>query len=378
MKLVLVSVLIFTVCNIKAQKIKDYVELGQYNLAIESYSNLENPSISDQLFVANAYCSKGMYKLCKDNYNKALKNTKPDEYLTSKFQFAKLLQGQNSLIRADSLYTSLLKIMPEHAEILYQKGKIAKALNKPAYHQFYLDALLYDSKHIKAAHEASRYFMEVDNLKLAKTICEKTLDLVPNTPRLINLMAQIYYRENQWLKSLEYIETLEKLKADLPKFIYQIKANNYLKIKQPRNAVVAFKKAFILDDKDAELCLKIAETYLFLNEYNKARRYLMRYELLRDTSMWEFNYLLGKYYLEKQDYRMAFMQFQKSFDENINHEASQYFRAVAADNFMKDKSKALDYYTNYIETYEDEKNAIYIDVAVRRETELRRELFMKD
>ncbi len=378
MKLVFVSVLLFIIFNIKAQKIKDYVDLGQYNLAIEAYSKLENPSTSDQLLVANAYCSKGMYKLCKDNYNQALKKTKPDEYLTSKFQYARLLQGQNSLIRADSLYTSLLKIMPEHAEILYQKGEIAKALNKPAYHQFFLDALLYDAKHIKAAHEASRYFMEVDNLNLAKSICEKTLDLVPNTPRLINLMAQIYYREKQWQKSLEFIQFLESLKSDLPKFIYQIKGNNYLNLQQHQKAVIAFKTAFVLDNKDAELCLKIAETYLFLNENNKARRYLMRYELLRDTSMWEFNYLLGKYYLEKQDYRMAYMQFEKSYDENINHEASQYFRAVAADNFMEDKSKALDYYTNYIETYEDEKNAIYFDVAVRRETELRRELFMKD
>jgi hypothetical protein len=44
---------------------------------------------------------------------------------------------------------------------------------------------------------------------------------------------------------------------------------------------------------------------------------------------------------------------------------------------MKDKSKALDYYTNYIEFFEDEKTSKYVDLALRRETEIRRELFMK-
>jgi len=378
MKLILFYLIGLAVVKIQAQNIQDYVDLAQYNLAIENYSELEEPSVSEQLSVAKAFCAKGMYKACLDNYQAALIKTAPKEQLISKLQYAKLLQNRKIFKKSDSIYNSLLKVMPEHAEILYQKGKIAEALNKPAYHQFFLDALLYDTKHIKAAHEASRYFMEVDNLKMAKKICSKSLELVPNTPRLVNLMAQIHYRENQWQKSLEYIQVLENLKTELPTFICKIKGNNYVKLNQLEKAIIAFEKAFILDNKDAKLCLKIAETHLLLKHYKKAIRYLMRYELLRDTSMWEFNYLLGKYYLEKQDYRMAFMQFQKSYDENINHEASQYYRAVAADGFMKDKSKALDFYTNYIETYEGEKDAQYLELALRRETEIRRILFMKE
>ena len=94
--------------------------------------------------------------------------------------------------------------------------------------------------------------------------------------------------------------------------------------------------------------------------------------------MWKFNFLMGKYNLKKQKYKIAFYHFQKSYDEIINHEDSQYYRAVAADYAFEDKSKVLDYYTNYIETYEDEEDAKYINTALRRETEIRRELFMKD
>jgi tetratricopeptide (TPR) repeat protein len=150
-----------------------------------------------------------------------------------------------------------------------------------------------------------------------------------------------------------------------------------LKLNQQKKALDAFQKAFQKDNKDYQICLKIEELYLFLNEPVKAGKFLYLYNSMRDTSMWEYNFLMGKMFMQNKKYMMAFYQFQKAYDENINHEASQYYRAVSADNFMKDKSKALDYYTNYIETYEDEKDAKFIEIALRRETEIRRELFMK-
>lgn len=359
------------------QDIKHLVQLGQYAKAIDGFNKIEIPTTENKLSLAKAYCAKGMTSDCLKTYEMALTGSPPDKFLTSKFQYARLLQTQKKFDESDSLYTALLQTLPNHAEILYQKGKIADAQHKIGYHEFYLDALVYDPKHIKAAHEVVRYFMEVDNLVIAKNICFKTLDLVPNTPRLINLTAQIFYREKNWQTGLKYIEKLETLKADLPKFIYKIKGNIYLNLEQPENALKAFKKAFLKDQNDIDLALKIAETYLYLNDHKKAIRYLMIYELKRDTSMWKFNFLMGKYNLKKQKYKIAFYHFQKAYDENNNHEDSQYYRAVAADYAFDDKSKVLDYYTNYIETYEDEKDAKYINTALKRETEIRRELFMK-
>lgn len=371
------TLLLIGFCSI-AQSLTDHYELGEYSKAIEAFENIELPSIEDQLIIAKVYCAKGMTKNCIETYEEALSSSSTDAYLKSKFQYAKILQTQNQYSKADSLYTSLLEEMPEHAEILYQKGEITQNLGQIAYHQFYLDALLYDPKHIKAAHEVSRYFMEVDNLKMAKNICLKTLNLVPQTPRLINLLAQIHYREDDYQTSLNYIKELETLKSDLRKFIYDIKGNIYLKLNQQQKALNAFKIAFAKDNKDYQICLKIAELYIFLEDAKNAEQYLFLYRSMRDTSMWEYNFLMGKMFMQNKKYMMAFYQFQKAYDENINHEASQYYRAVAADNFMKDKSKALDYYTNYIETYEDEENAIYIELALRRETEIQRELFMKE
>ena len=231
------------------QDIEDLVQLGQYAKAIDGFNKLETPTTENKLSLAKAYCAKGIEFIMHKNYQNALKDAEADEFLTSKFQYAKLLQAQKDFDRADSLYSALLKTLPDHAEILYQKGKIANAQNKIGYHEFYLEALLYDPKHIKAAHEVVRYFMEVDNLVIAKNICFKTLELVPNTPRLINLTAQIYYREKDWKTGLKYIEKLETLKADLPKFIYKIKGNIYLNLEQPDNAVKAFKKAFLKDSR---------------------------------------------------------------------------------------------------------------------------------
>ncbi len=378
MKFTLLILMLTFIVKCNAQSLDDYVQLGEYAKAIDGFYEIQNPTTQDELTLAKAYCAKGMTIKCLNTYKKALKNTNTDAFLTSKFKYAKLLKIQNYYKKADSVFTELLRIMPEHAEILYQKGKIADALNKDAFQQFYLDALLHDPKHIKAAHEASRFYMRIDNLKMAKMICLKTLDLVPNTPRLINLLAQISYREEDWQTSLNYIKKLETLKPDLPKFIYDIKGNIYLKLNELEAAVKAFQKAFSKDNEDYKLCIKIAEIYLYLNKPNKSIKYLMLYERMRDTSMWRFNFLMGKFYLQNQEYRSAFYQFQKSYDENINHEPSQYFRAVAADNFMEDKSKALDYYTNYIETYEDVEDAKYLELALRRETEIRRELFMKE
>ncbi|MBS3738812.1 tetratricopeptide repeat protein [Mesohalobacter halotolerans] len=377
MKKICLAILLLSFHGHHAQTLDDYVQLGQYAKAIEGYSKLENPSTTDKLVLAKAYCAKGMYADCKETYQNALKSTKADAFLTSRFQYAKLLKTQKQYKTADSIYTNLLDIMPNHPEILYQKGKIADALKQMAYHQFYLDALSYDPKHIKAAHEATRYFMAVDNLKLAKKISQKTLELVPNTPKLINLRAQIFYREDNWQMAIKYIDKLETLKSDLPKFIYDIKGNSYLKLNEPKKALIAFQNAFIKDNQDLQLCLKLSEIHLYLKEPKKAIPYLLIYEKLRDTSMWRFNFLMGKYHMQNQDYKIAFYQFQKSYDENWHHEDSQYYRALAADYAFEDKSKVLDYYMNYIETYEDEKDAKYLNAALRRETEIRRELFMK-
>lgn len=378
MRFVLTVFLLVIGYNSIAQTLIDYYELGEYSKAIESFKNIDTPSAEDQLILAKVYCAKGMTLDCMDTYQKALSNAESGSLLKSKFQYAKILQTQRKYKEADSLYSNLLKIMPEHAEILYQKGKIADKLGKMAYHQYFLEALLYDPKHIKAAHDASRYFMDVDNLKMAKTICLKSLDLVPQTPRLLNLLAQIHYRQEEWQTSLSYIKALEDLKPDLPKFIYDIKGNIYLKLGQQQEALNAFKIAFQKDSKDYQICLKIAELYIYLDDPLKAGRYLSLYNRMRDTSMWEYNFLSGKMFMQQKKYMTAFYQFEKAYRENSNHEASLYYRAVAADNFMEDKSKALDYYTNYIETFEDEKDTRFIEVALRRETEIRRELFMKE
>ena len=94
--------------------------------------------------------------------------------------------------------------------------------------------------------------------------------------------------------------------------------------------------------------------------------------------MWEYNYQMGKLFMQTEKYPLAFKYFESAHHENIYHEESQYFRAVAADNFMKDKSKVLDYYTNYIETWEDEKEVKYLELALRRAQDIRQELFMKE
>ena len=364
--------------NNHAQNIKDYYEIGEYAKAVAAFSKIDNPTTEDRIVLAKVYAAKGMTLECMQTYNDALIETKKSDFLKSKFQYAKILQTQNKLAKADSIYSALLEIMPEHAEILYQKGKIAKAYEKLAYHQYFLDALLYDQTHIKAAHEASRYFMEVDNLKMAKNICLKTLKKVPNTPRLINLLAQIHYREEDYKTSLAYIQELETLKTDLPKFIYEIKGNNYSKLGLYKDALSAYEQAFKKGNKDYVLALKIAEISIQLDKFDKASKYLMIYRMFKDTSMWEFNYLMARVNMHRKNYRMAFYEFQKAYNENVNHEASLYYRAVAADNFMEDKSKALDYYTNYIETYEDEKGAKFIELALRREAEIRRTLFMQE
>jgi len=378
MKFIFSFSLVFLFLNTEAQSIKEYYDIGEYSKAIETFQSIESPSTDDEIILAKTYAAKGMTLKCLKTYESAFSDTKADKFITSKFQYAKILQTQGRLKKADSIYSRLLEVLPENAEFMYQKGKIAEDFEELGYHQFFLSALLYDPTHIKAAHEASRYFMEVDNLSMAKNICLKTLELVPNTPRLINLMAQIHYRKDDYAKSLAYIKQLEKLKSDLPKFIFEIKGNIYLKQKLYKKAFKAYEMAYSKDNKDYNLCLKLGEIAIIIEDYDKAGRYLFLYERMRDTSMWEFNYLRGQLYLKRKEYRMAFYQFERALKENISHEASRYYRAIAADNFAEDKAFVLDYYTNYIEFFEDEKDAKFVELALRRETEIRRELFMKE
>lgn len=373
----IVFILLCFCFEVHAQSLEDLYQIGQYSQAIEAFKTIAQPSSDDQIILAKSYCAKGMTKDCLDMYKEALADVETEAFLIAKFNYAKLLQSQKRMKEADSLYGSLLSVMPNNAEFLYQRGKVGEAMKIQAYHQYFLNALSVDSTHIKAAHEATEYFIKVENYELAKQIAESTLQIVPNTPRLVNLMAQIYYRQEKWTESLAYISKLQDLKSDLPKFIFEIKGNNFLKLQKPTEALKAFKQAFKLDNKDPQICLKLGELYLTLEQPKKAVTYLHMYRYLRDTSMWEYNYQMGNYFMQTKGYRMAFRYFDNAHDENIHHEASHYYRAVAADNYMEDKSKVLDYYTNYIETWEDEKNVKYKDLAIRRATDIREELFME-
>jgi tetratricopeptide (TPR) repeat protein len=357
---------------------EEFYNVGQYSKAIKAFKTLKELNTEESIVLAKAYCAKGMLKECLRTYQHALADADTKEFIKAKFSYSKLLQSQKKVQAADSLYASMLAVMPDNAEFLFQRGKLAEQMNAPAYHQFYLQALSIDSTHIKAAHDATEYFITVENYKLATQIATKTLQLVPETPRLINLLAQICYRQEKWNESLEYIAQLENLKAELPKFIYEIKGNNYLRLQKPEKAIADFKKALQLDDKDPDICLKLAELYLTTAQPEKATPYLRAYRLLRDTSMWEYNYQMGNYFMQTNAHRMAFRYYDLCHKENLNHEASQYYRAVAADNFMKEKSEVLDYYTNYLETWENDKDAKYKNLATRRATDIRQELFMEE
>lgn len=364
--------------GVYAQSSEDLYQVGQYTKAIEAFKAIEQPTSADKIILAKSFCAKGMTKDCLYMYKEALVEVETEAFLIAKFNYAKLLQSQKRLKEADSLYSILLSVMPDNAEFLYQRGRVGEALKSKAFHQYFLDALSVDSTHIKAAYEATEYFIKVENYELAKQIATKTLQNVPDTPRLVNLLAQVNYRQEKWTESLKYINRLEILKSDLPKFIFEMKGNNYLKLQNPMAAADAFQKAFKLDNKDPQLCLKLGELYLTLEEPKKAMPYLHNYRYLRDTSMWEYNYQMGNYFMQTKGYQMAFRYYDLCHKENVHHEASQYYRAVAADNFMKDKSKVLDYYTNYLETWESEKDTQYKNLATRRATDIRKELFMEE
>ena len=373
----IIVLLLFSV-GLNAQTLEDYYNTGEYSKAIDVFKTIDQPTIEDQIVLAKSYCAKGMNSNCVGTYQAALQNAEPGKYVVAKFNYAKLLKNQKAYKPSDSIYKELLVEMPDNAEFHYQRGKIAEVLDQEAYHQHFLKALTYDPTHIKSAQEASIYFLKVDNFKKATEIATKALQNVPNTPGLIGVLAQISYKQENWSESLGYILQLEQLKEDLPVFIYKLKGNNYLKLNKFNDAANAYKVAFAMDNKDPEICLKLGEIYLLEKQPEKARRYLSFYNLLRDTSMWEYNYQMGQYFMQKKSPQMAFRYFELTHQENVNHEAAQYYRAVAADNFMEDKSKALDYYTNYIQTWQVEKDAKYIELALRRAQDIREELFMED
>jgi len=371
-------VLLLLCLGINAQTLEEYYNTGEYSKAISVFDSKAEPATEDLILLAKSYCAKGMNSKCEDTYRKALQDVESGKYIVAKFNYAKLLKTQKDFRAADSIYQQLLVEMPANAEFHYQRGKIGEDTDQEAYHQHFLTALSCDPTHIKSAQQASIYFLKVDNLSKAREIAVNALQKVPDTPRLIGVLAQIAYKEENWRESLDYILQLEQLKEGLPLFIYKLKGNNYLKLNQLKEAAEAYTVAFAMDSRDPEICLKLGEIYLADKQPKKARRYLSMYNFLRDTSMWEYNYQMGQYFMQMKEPRMAFRYFELTHQENVNHEAAQYYRAVAADNFMEDKSKALDYYTNYIQTWQVEKDAKYLELALRRAQDIRQELFMEE
>jgi tetratricopeptide (TPR) repeat protein len=113
-------------------------------------------------------------------------------------------------------------------------------------------------------------------------------------------LADLYYKAEEYQKTLFYINKLITIDDENPKY-WKIYAQSNLKIAFFEEAGKAFQKCLDLDDNSLDVHLSLADTYYFLGDYKDAIKVLLNAEVFYHRQA-EIEYRLsGLYFLLKSN-----------------------------------------------------------------------------
>lgn len=82
-------------------------------------------------------------------------------------------------------------------------------------------------------------------------------------------------------------------------------------------------------------------------------------------------------YKLQEDHKKTFQYCTNALEENPDNERALYEKAVAADNYFKDKKTVLNYYQAYLNKYAADGNINLVFLTLTRMRDIREEMHLK-
>ena len=378
-KITIFTVLAFSfsvIAQEKPVKIADSLAaVGKHSEAIELLKQQNPKSDNIYLKLAKFQQVEGKTEEALKNYKKALEKA-PGRVLTAQ-DYGELLLESGKTDLADSVFTSLTENYPDNAGFYYRLGLVKEKKKDSTAIKYFFKTLSKDLTHQGASYKAAKHFLKIGKPYNAISFCDSGLKERPNNASLLSILGQSYSSSLQFEKAIEPYEKLVALGED-SEFILEKLAKAYRVSDQNDKAIETYKKMLDINDMNAAVHSNLGALFLEKNEVKKAREHFMMALFINNRPVDSEYINLGLTYKKLEDYRSAYISFQKALKENPDNERAQIELALAADAHFEDKKAVLKLYEDFIEKYKDYGRKEMISIAEYRISEIKKEIHFSE
>ncbi len=348
----------------------------EYFLAVESYMKCYTLDTTDKkslLSMAGCFYLLGDYQKAKEYYHQLEMDS---NFMTeAKMKLAAIYESQQVLPKAIKYNIALTKTFPNNPTYLRKLGSLYQQGNETTQAlQSYHAALQLNPRDLLSVQGLADMMLDLDELQTADSILSKGLTTDSTHIGLSLLHSRVKYRIRDYA-SVAHI---------LHKLTYQTELNNYynkllgyafLQIDSIDKSIYHLQKS-LLNEGDPEY----AQFYLAL-AYEKKKEFEKSDYFFKEAIKSGISDNLDQYYrglarinTQKEDYKTVIENYKSSLQ--YSKDASIYFyMANAAEQYYKDKSRAIGYYNQFLNAKPSD-NAL-IEMARQRVKILKEQRFMK-
>lgn len=384
---------------------EEYLEKGDYQLALKELKTKENPSAEILYKIADIYQKTGNYANAIRYYNKVY-TLKPSDKV--KEQLGKCFQYVGNSKKAMELQSEVLKANPDNLLLQYNLAKLYAANRKtsnaidllkdlvkkdatnPNYHyelgdayekikkdptKYYLEAYRLDTVHVKSIYQLAKFFNKIKVRDSAGLFINKGLTIDGNNLNFLQLKAQHEFLKKEYDSTLVYLKKLETQNFKTP-FVNKLFGLSYYRLEDYDNALLYFNKVRKADFKDTNNLFNIGLVHTAMKEFKKAEMSFYMSIAFQKPDVDKNYFELGKVQLEQKEVKKAIESFEEGYKSNPRNYQLLFQIAMLSDDFYKDKKIALKYYEKYMDKFStyDKKSTLYVKSRIK---DIKKELFMK-